>query len=236
MAHNKRIILVILVSAWFTPAMAMARTDFVQVPPPSDATVAEPASPSPIRTTPANELRPLGVPAAAKTDVSQGEGVASKSGGMWWFQTVAALVFVVGLIFVVRMVVQRLAGRSGALAGALGAGGRAPSGVLEVLGRYPVARGQSFVLLRLDRKILLLAQTASGYSTLTEVSDPDDVASLVVKTRDEEGASNAARFNDLLKRMERDPSIIAAERGEEIENAGPPIIQRGHFGTQGVRA
>jgi len=236
MAHKKLRILVIVVSAWFTHSIAVARTDFVQVQPAPEAVNDESATTPSTPVISPSELRPLGVPAGAKKDAASGDGVSTSSSGMWWFQTLAALVFVVGLIFVVRAMVQKLAGRSGALAGALGAGGRAPSGVLEVLGRYPVARGQSFVLLRLDRKILLLAQTAAGYSTLTEVSDPDDVASLVIKTRDEEGATNAARFNDLLKRMERDPSIIAAERGEEIENAGPPIIQRGHFGTQGVRA
>ncbi len=99
---------------------------------------------------------------------------------------------------------------SGALTAALGAGGRAPTGVIEVLARYPVGRGVRLVLLRVDQRVLLLSQNGggrlggSGFQTLSEISDPDDVASILVQTRNADSESLAARFRGILGQFERD--------------------------------
>lgn len=127
-------------------------------------------------------------------------------------RTIGGLAVVLGLIFVMRWAIVRGARRRGGLMGQLGAGGRAPSGLLEVLGRYPVGRGQTLSLLRLDRRVLLLSQSSSGFTTLAEVTSPDDVASILMKAADEEGVSMTHRFQKLLKGMERDPSLV-----EEVE-------------------
>ncbi|MEM8835399.1 MAG: flagellar biosynthetic protein FliO [Planctomycetota bacterium] len=123
----------------------------------------------------------------------------------WLARTLVAMGGVIALIFVTRWVMQLATGRSGALANQLGAGGRAPSGVLSVLGRYPISRGQSLVLLKLDRRILLLSQTDAGFTTLSEVSEAEDVASILLKTSDETGEGIAERFDGLLREAERDP-------------------------------
>ena len=160
---------------------------------------------------------------------------ASPAGAGWWLQTTAALALVIGLILTLKWGAQRVARRASGIAWQMGPAGRAPSGVLEVLGRYPVSRGQSLVLLKMDRRILLLGQTAAGFSTLSEVSDPEEVASLLVKTRDDEGASQAARFNELLRDMERDPAIGADT--QEIQSGEPatgPRLPR--IGLRGVTA
>ena len=85
------------------------------------------------------------------------------------------------------------------------------SGVLSVLGRYPVARGTTLVLFRLDRRVLLVSQTKlTGLSrfgstttmqTLCEITDPAEVASILAKTGDASGpsASIAARFEAELE-------------------------------------
>jgi flagellar biogenesis protein FliO len=126
------------------------------------------------------------------------------------FQTIAALAGVVALILVSGVVVKRIARRGGGLLGALGPGGRAPSGLLEVLGRYPVGRGSTLVLLKMDRRILLLCQGGggklgggAGMTTLSEITDPEEVASILLKTRDEEGDSLAQRFQSMLKGHEK---------------------------------
>lgn len=166
------------------------------------------------------ESRPLGAPSARKTGqpAAPGAGPSSSGGVMdhWIVRTAIALAFVLILIFAFRSVAQRLAGRVGGLAMQMGAGGRAPSGVLEVLGRYPVARGQTLVLLRVDRRVLLLGQTSSGFSTLAEFADAEEVASLLIKTRDEDGDSLAERFHGLLRTMERDPSIMGESATVEV--------------------
>lgn len=163
------------------------------------------------------ESRPLGVPAA---QVGDSTASVSGNGDSGWVRTGLALGGVIGLVLLTRIALVRLSKRSGSLALSIGGGGRAPSGVLEVLGRYPVARGQTLVLLRMDRRILLLSQSSAGCSTLAEVTDADEVASLLLKTRDEEGATNATRFNELLHQMENDPSIVGAERGEAVDGGG----------------
>lgn len=145
------------------------------------------AAPSATPTTPS-------VPEPAKADESS-----------WMLRTGASLAGVVVLIFVVAFVLKRVARRQGGLIASLGPGGRAPSGLLEVLGRYPIARGTTLVLLKVDRRVLLLCQSSgkrlgpsTNMSTLTEIADPDEVASILVKARDEEGDSLAKKFESML--------------------------------------
>lgn len=123
-------------------------------------------------------------------------------------RTIAALVVVVALIFLVRWGLRKTALRMGGFASQLGPGGRAPSGVLAVLARYPVGRGQTLVLLQLDQRILLLNQSSDGFRPLAEITDPEEVASLIIKTRDEESESLSSKFTGLLKSFERDPQIV----------------------------
>ncbi len=163
------------------------------------------------RAVPAVESLPLGRSAAE----ARGAAASSESGGLvnhWAVRTGLALAAVISLMFVIKWTFQWLSGRGGGIGSQLRAGGRSPSGVLEVLGRYPIARGQTLALLKLDRRILLVAQTASGFQTLSEITNPDEVASILLKTRDDEGESMAARFSALLKELERDPEVAQGSR------------------------
>lgn len=148
---------------------------------------------------------------AISPDAGGPDAELPRGNNAWILQTGGALAVVLGLIFALRFAVTRAARSSGSLSALLGPGGRAPSGVLEVLGRYPVGRGQTLVLLKLDRRVLLVSQTSQGFSTLTQLTDPDEVASVLVKTRDEEGESLAARFKSMLSGFERDHSIVSDE-------------------------
>lgn len=154
----------------------------------------------------AREALPLGPPADTGA-----ESRSSASGGADLVRMAAALITVVGLILLLWLAFRRFGGVSTGLIGQLGPGGRAPSGLMTVLGRYPVGRGQSLVILKLDRRILLLSQTGTGFSTLCEITDPDEVASILVKSRDEEGDSMASRFRSLLQSAERDESLAGSD-------------------------
>lgn len=157
---------------------------------------------------PRSEHLPLGQPTQSQT------ASAASSNSSWYgrgtlVQTLFALAVVVGLIIVLRTIFVRLSGVSGGIRAQLGAAGKAPSGVLLVLGRYPVSRGMSLVLLQLDQRVLLLSQTSAGFHTLSELTDPAEVASILQRTRDESGDSISARFNGLLRKFESDPETIA---------------------------
>lgn len=168
----------------------------------------------------ATPLLPQGASLPSRALRSPEEQREAGAGDSWLWRTGASLGVVLALIFVLRWLMRKTAGRAGGFRHQLGAGGRAPAGVLFVLGRYPVSRGHSLVLLRLDRRVLLVSQTASGMRTLTELTDPREVASIIQQTQDEEGASLSARFTSLLKRFEKDSSIL-----DEDAPSGPPPAQ-----------
>jgi len=169
-----------------------------------DAVQADTSTDAPPTPFQAIESRPLG--GSASTSHEGAAGANSKR--PWWLQTLAALTIVIALLLGLRAVLQRLARMNGGIAAQFGPGGRAPSGVLEVLGRYPISKGNTLVLLRMDRRIMLLGQSSAGFATLAQVTDPEEVASLLIKTRDEEGQSIAARFNSLLHDVEQDAELV----------------------------
>ena len=120
-----------------------------------------------------------------------------------------ALAVVLTVLVLARALLRRVAGPL--------AGGGRPSGVVEVLARYPVGKGQQLVLLKLGRRIALLHQSRTGMTTLTEVSDPDEVAGLL--TRLEAGSRDRAdgRFQTLLQRWTGAPEGSAPpSEGKEV--------------------
>ncbi|GIW73677.1 MAG: hypothetical protein KatS3mg103_0199 [Phycisphaerales bacterium] len=148
------------------------------------------------------------------------EAAGVRAGG--WVRTIGSVGLVVGLILVLAALARVAARRSGSLAAMLGPAGRAPSGVLEVLARYPVGRGQVLVLLRVDRRVLLLSQSvggrSAGFTTLAQFDEPSEVAAILRQTRDEAGESMSARFRQALERFQGGGGPI--DRGEVIE-VGP---------------
>lgn len=150
-------------------------------------------------------------PAAGRASIDQG-----------WLQTVAALGGVLLLILGLSQLFKRLARSQGGLAGQIGAGGSAPTGILEVIGRYPLGTGMTLVVLKFDRRVLLVANGASGrgkhargatMQTLCELSDPEDVASVLLKARNADGESIARSFERALQEADdlTDDSIYADE-------------------------
>jgi flagellar biogenesis protein FliO len=165
-------------------------------------------SPALARSEPENASRPLGVPRSTDTGAVPA-AIAPGAGGT--IRTAGALAVVLGLIFAGAHVFKRTVARSPSLAAAMGASGRAPAGIIEIIGRYPIGRGTTLVLLRIDRRVLLLSQSAAGagrgllraggssLGTLCEITDADEVASLLAKARDEDGESIAAKFQSILR-------------------------------------
>lgn len=125
-----------------------------------------------------------------------------------WGQTIIALGGVLLLIFGVAQFFKRLSRSQGGLVGQLGAGGSAPSGILEVIGRYPITSGMTLVVLKFDRRVLLVSSSSAtrgkhargaSMQTLCELSDPEDVASILMKARSASGESIAQSFQRALQ-------------------------------------
>jgi flagellar biogenesis protein FliO len=204
--------------------------------------------------TPAIELTPLGGSGRSAFPPRIGAGAGpptpgpSLRAGEGWWRTAGALAAIVALIFAGAAVLRRWGGAPGGLMHALGAGGRAPSGVLSVLGRYPVGRGQTLVLLKLDRRVLLVCQSAGsragGMRTLCELTDPEEVASVVLYAGEAEGRTLSARFREMVSGFERsheDAEVVLAPRAlpdrqsPRVTAGGPDPADRLHSRLDSLR-
>ena len=128
--------------------------------------------------------------------------------GDGWGQTIIALGGVLLLILGIAQFYKRLARSQGGLAGQIGAGGSAPSGILEVIGRYPIGTGMTMVVLKFDRRVLLVASSAAtrgkhaksaSMQTLCELTEPEEVASVLLKARSASGETIARSFEHALQ-------------------------------------
>jgi hypothetical protein len=153
-----------------------------------------------------HENRPLGGRTASKQSASESQQVVEPvTSASSYFRTIIALAAVLALIAVVAAIVKFAGKRSGGLFAALAPAAKAPQGVLEILARYPVTTGTQLVVIKFDRRVLLVSQTANkGWrggatlATLCELTDASDVASILIKTRGEEQASLAVKFQKML--------------------------------------
>jgi flagellar biogenesis protein FliO len=151
------------------------------------------------------ESRPLGRPAAATSRAATTSSTTPASLGSAALRTGASLVAVLALAGGASLAFKHLA-KKGVLPTTLGTGARAPSGLLEVLARYPMGGGQSLVVLKFDRRILLVCQSsakalrksASAITPICELTEAEDVASVLLKVRGQEQAAMAEKFQRIL--------------------------------------
>jgi flagellar protein FliO/FliZ len=136
--------------------------------------------------------RPAATTQAAPSDISdrlvgssEDRKIESGSRDIWaqWSRTLGALALVVVLIVAARFMLKRF----GPVSGARGAG------VLDVLARTSVSPRHQLLLVRVGRRIVLVAQAPTSMTALSEITDPDEAASLI------EAASSGARKREASK-------------------------------------
>ncbi len=177
---------------------------------------------------PARESAPLGRPngifgARPQSDLtSREEGTLAaldpRTNGA--IRAVGALALVIVLLLAMRIVLKRYGGPL--------TGGR-PSGVLQVLSRFPIGRGQHLVLLQMARRIVLVHQSKTGMTSLSEVSDPDEVAQLLARVEAGSSQKQRGRFQSVLGKLISDGPSHEWERfrdgqGETTRFAGGEVI------------
>ncbi|MDF1809897.1 MAG: hypothetical protein P1U42_09405 [Phycisphaerales bacterium] len=176
-----------------------------------------------------SESIPLGSPTPRSTLIGSNEPDPDASAlDQGWVQTIVALSGVLLLILGLGQVFKKLAKSQNGLAGKLGAGGSAPSGIIEVLGRYPISRGMTLVVLKFDRKVLLLSHAsssrgkwgkASSMQTLCELNDAEDIASVLLKARTASGDSIAQSFEQTL----READDLTDEYLNDVDYSSPEV-------------
>jgi flagellar biogenesis protein FliO len=118
--------------------------------------------------------------------------------------TALALGGTIAAIFLMRFVVKRFGGSIGGnIGGAFGKAKR-PSGVVEVLARYPFARGHHIVLIKVGRRVLVTHQSAQGIQTLSEFSSPGEVADLIARCEAGARGTDQFSFDSLLRANDRE--------------------------------
>jgi len=116
---------------------------------------------------------------------SLGNAAASRGLSSELLTTGVALGATLLVIVLARSAVKRFGGG--------GAAGKRPSGVVEVLARYPLARGQSIVLIKVARRVIVAHQSSDGMKPLSEFSSEEDVADLLARC--EAGTRGTSQFS-----------------------------------------
>lgn len=240
-----------LVTTALTGMAAASAAPGPEVGPPAPPAQVQPASAAPVLPALAREratpLGPAGSPGSSgASGASDAGAVAARgsapAGGV--LDMALPLAVVLAAILLVAWLTRWVMSKGNSFVTALGPGGRAPSGVIEVLGRYPVARGQMLVLVKLDRRVLLLGHTSparglrgglaaagGGFSTLCDIQDPEQVASILWKVQEGSGEGTAQRFSELLRGRDAESdaaSGLTIESEEPVATAG---ARRGGFAT-----
>jgi len=142
---------------------------------------------------------------SANTANQPGPGKSERSSGSWW-DTLCALALVIGLIFLLRHVINRFSGKTPT---------SSRSGVVEVMARVGVAPKQQVLLLRLGGRVLLVGQSANGMNTLADINDPDEVASVLAAVTATQTTAPAGQFTSLFGRFGNQNAV--ADRIEGVE-------------------
>ncbi len=175
--------------------------------PAADARSGELIRPAAYQTAPSDhgdgDHREIGAPSRRNTARSSPDvaGDSSRSSGPL-ITTLASLAVVVGLFLLVMWLVRRHLPRGM---------GPLPADVFEVLGRAAVGQKQSVTLLRLGDRLLLVAISAAGIETLSEITDPDEVTRLLGICRQAQPTSATTAFRHVLQQMSVPPRATRAE-------------------------
>ena len=105
-------------------------------------------------------------------------------------------------------------------------------GGIQILGRQYLSGKQSVCLIRLGRRVICLGVTPESISTLAQIEDPDEIASLVA------GVQSAApqSFTSIFTRMATQPAPMAEDRADESVIPTTPTRTRAASQLHGLLA
>ncbi len=116
------------------------------------------------------------------------------------YTVVTALAIVLGAFLLFAWALRRGGKNSGARRGVL------PTDAVSVLGRVPLAARQFAELLRVGNKLVLVALTPTGPTTLTEITDPVEVDRLLGLCQQFEPHSTTKAFEQVFQQLSIEPT------------------------------
>lgn len=157
-----------------------------------------------------SEARPSPAPSTA--------GVSKPSAAFDLQRVLIALVAVVALIFLLKWLVRQYLGGTG-----FGRSSRA----IEVLGRSVVSPKQQFMLVRVGRRVVVVADGGGQMNAVCEISDPQEVAEIVGQVQSERNDSITRSFGTLFGRAGQDFEQTETTAAEDGQDAPPSLATAG---------
>lgn len=147
---------------------------------------------------------------AESQPITRKGGGSSAPIGPWdgWPRVLLALALVAALIFLARFLLRRAGRRTG---------GFGLSGPVQTLWRGSLSGRQQLSLVRLGRRVLLLASCAQGATTLCEITNEAEVADVLESLQQGKGDE----FLELMKQKSQQFEQGAPGEGEQPATRGP---------------
>ena len=128
-------------------------------------------------------------------DTSEGESALKASGSVGYIvQTLISLGLVIGIMFAIKWGYSRATGQVATT----------NTQVVQVLGRTSIAPRNHVILLRVGSRILICSDSTHGTRTLSEITDPEEVAQILAQTSASKDNSISKGFNQMLGRYGQD--------------------------------
>jgi flagellar protein FliO/FliZ len=124
--------------------------------------------------------------ASAKPGVASAVGTSSTD----LTRIVIALAAVIGLILVLRALLRRVSGAAGMRGGKL----------VTVLSRSYISPKQQVVVLEVGKRLLVVGDSGGQMSSLCEITDPDEIATLIGRSRSGTTAKSPSAFANVFRR------------------------------------
>lgn len=147
------------------------------------------------------------------------------STGFDWGRLVVAMGIVLGLIVVLKFFVGRMYPSLGA-----NKGGR----VVRVLSRSPITPRQNVMLLQVGRRVIVVGDSGGQLATLSEISDPDEVASLLGQLENVDAPVRASRFSSVFGKAREDFVEPEPETATETTPPATPEIEEAQTEISGL--
>ena len=165
-----------------------------------------------IRRHPGAAAAPQTRPAATTTGAG-GETVVPAAPSLELPRVAAAMAVVLGLIFGLRWVMRRAFPSAGAAR---------PSAAVQVLTRTVLSPRQQLMLVRVGRRLIVVGDSGGQMTSLSEITDPDEVAALVGQLKDEKLSAAGPAFGTLFGRMRRGMDAEDAPTADRDDSADGP--------------
>jgi flagellar biogenesis protein FliO len=137
--------------------------------------------------------QPINVRSATSQPAAKQQQAKQTSAPFSAVRVIFALGAVVSLIFVFKWGARRYV-----IGGAAGGHSRA----VQVLSRTIVAPRQQLMLVKVGRRLVLVANTGAGMNAITEIRDEQEVAELLGQVTADQGDSVSKAFGSLFRREE----------------------------------